>query len=246
MIEQAIEIRTPDATVDGALLRPDDKPRPGVIHLTDIGGIREAHHQMARRTAELGYAVLMPNVFHRTGRPPMWDFPRKMGEERTMKRFRELVEPLSPEAMERDCAAYVDFLLAQDGVAGQKVAVIGHCFTGAMALRTAAARPEQVALAVSFHGGHLYTDAPTSPHLVLPRIRARLYFAHSVEDPTMSAEAIAALDEELERWGGRSDSEIYAGARHGWTSPDSPVHDAEKAERAFSKLSALLAETLPA
>lgn len=34
------------------------------------------------------------------------------------------------------------------------------------------------------------------------------------------------------------------GAHHGWTSPDSPAHDAKKAERASAKLGALLAETL--
>ena len=37
MIEDAIEIRTADGTADGFLYRADDgRPRPGVIHLTDI------------------------------------------------------------------------------------------------------------------------------------------------------------------------------------------------------------------
>src|SRR5215469_3855234 len=97
MIEQAIEIRTPDGIADGLIYHAEDAPRlPGVIHLTDIGGIRPSHREMARRLAEKGYVVLMPNVFYRTTKPPMFDFTPTMGEERTMKRFAELATPMTP------------------------------------------------------------------------------------------------------------------------------------------------------
>ena len=63
-----------------------------------------------------------------------------------------------------------------------------------MALRTAAARPDRVGAIASFHGGGLFTDKPTSPHLALPRIPktdgATLYFGHAVKDHSMPAEAI--------------------------------------------------------
>jgi carboxymethylenebutenolidase len=56
---------------EGILYRPERGRRwLGIIHLTDIGGIRPAHCDMARRLAAEGYTVLMPNVFYRTGRPP--------------------------------------------------------------------------------------------------------------------------------------------------------------------------------
>lgn len=201
MNEEAIEIRTADGTSDGFLYRAEGgSRRPGVIHLTDIGGIRPANRDMARRVAGLGYTVLLPNVFYRTGRPPLFDFPRNMEEERTRKRFAELVGPLSPEAMERDASAYVDFLAAQDTVSPGGMGAIGYCFTGAMALRIAAARPDWIAAAASFHGGGLYGDGPASPHLVLPRVRARLYFGHAVEDRSMPPEAIGKLDQALAAW----------------------------------------------
>ena len=66
--------------------------------------------------------------------------------------------------MESDGRAYVDFLLAQKGVKSGKVGVVGYCFTGQMALRMAAAAPDRVAAAASFHGGFLVTDKPDSPH----------------------------------------------------------------------------------
>ncbi len=245
MIEDVVEIRTPDGTADAIIFRHEGGQRcPGVIHLTDIGGIRPSHRGMAKRLAESGYTVLLPNVFYRTGRPPMFAFTPKMGEERTMKRFAELAGPMTPAAMERDGAAYVDFLAADKSVSSAKLGVVGHCFTGAMAMRTAAVRPGQVAAAASFHGGGLFTDAPTSPHLVLPRIKARLYFGHAIEDQSMPAEAIEKLERALKQWGGSYESETYQGAYHGWTTPDAPVYNRDQAERAFEKLTALFAQTL--
>jgi carboxymethylenebutenolidase len=245
MIEEAIEIKTPDGTADAVLFRPEGARRwPGVIHLTDIGGIRPAHSDMAKRLAEKGYAVLMPNVFYRTGRPPMFSFTPVMGEPRTLKRFGELAGPMKPDAMERDAASYVDFLAAHPSVSQGAMGVVGYCFTGAMAMRTAAVRPDKIAAAASFHGGGLYTDAPTSPHLTLPRIKARLYFGHATKDQSMPAEAIEKFDAALAAWGGKYVSEVYEGASHGWTTAGGPVFNRAQAERAFEKLTALFAETL--
>jgi len=244
MIEQEVEIRTADGTADVIIFREEARNSPGVIHLTDIGGIRQSHRDMAHRLAELGYTVLLPNVFYRTGRPPMFDFAPKMGEGRTMKRFAELAGPMTPDAMERDAAAYVDFLAKQDSVSAGKMGLVGYCFTGAMAMRAAAVRPDKIAAVASFHGGGLYTDAPSSPHLVLPRVKAQLYFGHATQDQSMPAEAIKKLDAALAAWGGRFESEVYDGAYHGWTTADGPVYNARQAARAFEKLTALFASTL--
>jgi carboxymethylenebutenolidase len=199
---------------------------------------------MAKRLAASGYTVLLPNVFYRTGKPPMFDFVPKMGDERTMKRFGELAGPMNPSAMERDAASYVDFLAASDSVSAGKMGVVGYCFTGAMAMRTAAVRPEKIASAASFHGGGLYTDTPASPHLVLPRIKAELYFGHAINDASMPKEAIEKLDRALASWGGKYESEVYDGASHGWTTADAPVYNRAQAERAFEKLTGLFAKTL--
>ena len=109
--EQEIEIRAADGVAGGFLYQPAaGGARPGVIYLTDIGGIRASNRGMAQRLAAEGYTVLLPNIFYRTGKLPLFDFPIKFGEERTMQRFGELRAPLTPEAMERDATSYVDFL----------------------------------------------------------------------------------------------------------------------------------------
>ena len=244
MIEEAIEIRTTDGTADGLLYRAEGERRPGVMHLTDIGGIRQSHRDMAKRLAEKGYTVLMPNVFYRTSKPPVMDVKIEMGDPRRMQRFEELRAPLTPEAVERDAIAYMNFLNNQSSASAGAIGVVGYCFTGAFAMRTAAAMPGKVAAMASFHGGGLYTNEPTSPHLVLPRIKARLYFGHATKDRSMPTEAIEKFDRALAAWGGKYESEVYDGAFHGWTTPDAPVYNQPQAERAFEKLTELLAATL--
>ena len=246
MTEEDLQIPMPDGMADAVVFSPESStPLPGVLHLPDIASVREAHREMARRLASQGYVVLMPNPFYRTARPPVWDFPRKMGEPRTMQRMAELTGPLTPEARDWDMAAYVEYLVAQSTVRPGSVGVVGYCIGGSMALRTVAASPNKVAAAASFHGGNLYNaDDPDSPHHLLPKVTARLYFGHAVEDKNMTAEDITHFEQALATWGGQYESETYEGASHGWTVPDNPVFNAAQAERAFGKLTKLFAQTL--
>lgn len=245
MTAQEIEIVTPDGTADGLFFRgEEDRRLPGVIFLTDIGGIRPSQTEMAERLASEGYALLMPNIFYRTGRPPLFELPLKFGAERTNQRIQELAASLAPEAFEKDAAAYVDFMGLQPAVAAGPMGVVGYCFSGALALRTAAVEPARIGAAASFHGGRLVTDDASSPHLLLESIHAQLYFGHAVEDRSMPQEAIAKLNAALEAWGGRFEAEVYEGAHHGWTVPDNPSYNPEQAERAFKKLKDLLRRTL--
>ena len=245
MTEQSVVISTPDGTVEGTLFVPDSRrPYPGVLYCVDIIGIRAANLGMARRLAEQGYAVLVPNLFYRTSKLPVFDFPPNFGDERTTKRIGELAAPLTPDAVERDASAYVDFLAASEGVSPGPMGVVGFCFSGAVAMRAAAARPDRIAAVASFHGGRLCTDQPTSPHRELSRIKARLYFGHAVDDRSIPAEQVARFEDALKAWGGRYESETYEGALHGWTVPGGHVYNHAQAERAFEKLTQLFAETL--
>ncbi|OJU13157.1 MAG: hypothetical protein BGN85_01565 [Alphaproteobacteria bacterium 64-11] len=198
---------------------------------------------MAKRLAEKGFAVLMPNVFFR--RSPIRENgfePADEGERQ--KVLGALFQAETAAQMQSDGAAYAQFLSRQKGVGPGKLGVVGYCFTGAMALRTAAAVPDMIAAAASLHGGMLVTDRPDSPHLQLPRVTARLYFGHAVEDRSMTADQIATLEQALRDWHGAFQSETYEGARHGWTVPGRDVYNELQAERAFEKLVELFDATL--
>jgi carboxymethylenebutenolidase len=241
MPEKAIDIKMQNGVSDSVFFHPEGAgPWPGVLYLTDIGGIRDANRESSDRLAQQGYAVLLPNIFYRTSRAPLQPSIRALDDDGRKKRMAELSAPLTPEAMESDAATYIEILAAQSctqkGPQKGMIGVVGHCFSGKMAMFAAAARPDKVVAVASFHGGGLYTDAPTSPHLALPRIKARLYFAHADKDHSMSEDAIAKFEQALAKWGGKYESEIYRGAYHSWTSSDSPVYNQEAAERAFQKL----------
>src|SRR5580704_1172595 len=235
MLEKDIEIRMADGVCDAVLFEAEDgRRRPGAIHYPDIVGIRPSHRAMARRLAEAGYTVLLPNPFYRTARTPVFDFkPNFAGDERTIKRFGELTGPMPPEAMETDASTYTNYLATQSSVSAALMGAVGYCFTGAMALRTAAARPDRVGAIASFHGGRLFIDGPTSPHLVLPHIPitdgASLYFGHASNDHSMPAEAITKFEGALKAWGGKYESETYKAA-HGWTVTDSNAYNQPEAE----------------
>src|SRR5579872_7449722 len=144
---QQVTIPTPDGQAPAELFTPDadsasGKKWPGVIYLTDVWGIRPANQKMARRVAAQGYAVLMPHLFYRS-QPLSFD-PLLSGKERSPEISQPLVASMTSEVMARDGDAYVDYLTGRPEVSPDKIAVVGYCFSGAMAVRIAAARPDKV------------------------------------------------------------------------------------------------------
>ena len=244
MIENKLEIRAGDGDTEVLLVRPDSNdPLPAIINLTDGLGFRPAFADQSKRIAERGYVVLTPNIFYRVSRVPVFPFEPDFSNERSRERFAELKAPMTPAAMERDGSAYVDFLASQQFVGSGPMAVIGFCFAGKFALLVAAARPDRIAAAASFHGGGLFTDTFDSPHLVLPRVKARLYFGHATNDQSMPTEAIEKFEWALRSWDGDYQSEMYD-AKHGWMIPGGRVYDPPNAERGFEKLMQLVDDSL--
>jgi carboxymethylenebutenolidase len=242
--KREFEIATPTQKAQAFLFIPEGGPKPGVLLYTDIKGIRATTHEMAERLAAQGFAVLMPHVFYRAGDPPLFTFPFQPGEERTVKRLQELKDALTSDMQLEDSKNYVHFLEGQSSVRPGPMGVVGYCYTGGMAMRTAAVCPDKIRAAASFHGGGLANDLPTSPHLHLPKIKAALYFGHAVEDKSMQLEEIKKLGSALEAWGGRYVNKTYEGALHGWTKSDSPIYNPAQAEAAFKALTEFLKGSL--
>ena len=60
---------------------------------------------------------------------------------------------------------------------------------GPLTFRTAAAVPDRIGAGASFHGGGLVTQAPDSPHTMIPKMKARMYVAVASNDDARQPDA---------------------------------------------------------
>ena len=246
---RSVDIATPDGVADAYLVRPaGDAQVPGVLLFMDGIGLRPQLEAMADRIALSGCAVLVPNLFYRAGRAPVVPdvVARLQSEDRAavFEQLRPLMATLTAEVVARDTRAYVDALVVQGGADPARLATTGYCLGGALSLRAAAQLPDQVRAAASFHGGNLAPDDETGAHRGAARIRAEVYAAHADKDPSMPPEQIARLEQALNDAGVTYTSQVYAGARHGFTMSDMPVYDAAADQRHWDALLGLLDRTV--
>jgi carboxymethylenebutenolidase len=246
VLEKDVEVRTADGLCDAAFLHPAAGRHPGVLIWTDIFGLRPVFRAIGRRLAAQGYAVLVPNPFYRTVRAPVivnasgFDFADPAERAKAEQWTRSI---RVPGAIERDAAAHVAFLDAQPQVERtRKLGTHGYCMGGPFVFKTAAQVPQRIGAAATFHGGGLVTDKPDSPHLLAPRIKARMYLAIAASDDAKQPDAKDKLREAFAAAHVRARIEVYPGTIHGWCVPDMPLHDGKPiynkpdAERAWGKL----------
>ncbi|RGC65915.1 Dienelactone hydrolase family protein [Micromonospora sp. MW-13] len=242
-----VDVPVGGGVADAILVRPDDDgPFPAVLFFMDAFGLRPRLVEMAERIASRGHVVLVPNLFHRAGRAPLFDLSRLADPQergRAFARIMPLIAALTPEVVAGDAAAYLDFLAARDDVAPGPVVVTGYCMGGTNALRAIEAHPGRIAAMASFHAGRVVTDAPDSPHRGVGSVTGELYFAHADQDQSMTPEQIATLEAALDAAGVRYRSERYTGATHGFTMADTAAYDERAAERHWVALFDLLDRT---
>jgi carboxymethylenebutenolidase len=220
-------------------------PWPAVLFFMDGIGIRPALVTMAERIASWGYVVLLPDLFYRSGAYEPID-PKKLFSDpdfRAAWAAKHIVHANQANAKE-DTRAMLDFLASRADVAQPKVGTTGYCMGGAVSLAVAGNFPDRVAAAASFHGARLATDAPDSPHLLAPRMKAKVYVAGAIEDAGFPDEQKERLGKALADAGVAHTIETYAGCKHGWVPPDTPVHDPAGAKRHDEALRALFDATL--
>jgi len=244
VIETDVNVKTPDGVCDAVFIHPTKGQHPGVLIWPDSGSLRPALRELGKRLAAEGYSVLVPNHLYRTAKAPVFpeNFnPVKNSDDAAF--YRRITAPFfAAGAVERDAGAYIAFIDAQKQVnKKRKMGVQGYCLGGAYVIKTAALFPDRVGAGASFHGGFLATAKPDSPHLLAPKIKARLYFAVASDDDKREPDVKDKLKEAFEAAKVRVEIEVYPNAMHGWCVPDD--HNVYKnkvdADRAWAKLLAL-------
>lgn len=246
VVASDVDVRTPDGVADCHFVHPVSGEHPAVLIWPDARGMRPAYHAMAKRLAESGYAVLVVNPYYRGARGQVWPEgadPRQGGN--PMAKIQPLLAQLSTETNRTDATALMAYLDARPEVdTSRKAATTGYCLGGPVTMITAALFPERIGAACSFHGVRLATDAPDSPHLLVPKMKARYLFAIAADDDAREPEVKSMLRDAFAAAGLPAEIEVYEGTQHSWCTPDSPVHNVAQAERAWSRMLALFETTL--
>lgn len=246
MTQRSVLIATSDGTCDARLHTPSGTgPWPAVIMYPDAGGARATFHVMAQRLAELGYAVLLPNLYYRLGEIEPFDPGTVFTDPDERARLMGVAASVTEETAVRDTGAMLDFLAMQPEVAGTKVGTTGYCMGGSFALTAAGRFPGRVAAAASFHGGHIASTEPDSPHLLAGSMKAKIYIAGAENDASFDAEEFERLSTALTDANVEHTLVTYPAA-HGFAVLDNPTYDADAAARHWQALKDLYASALPA
>jgi carboxymethylenebutenolidase len=243
----SVEVKTPDGLCDATFIHPTAGSHPGVIIWPDAFGLRPAMVDIGKRIAADGYSVLVPNPYYRMTKAPGIDMTNfSFQNQADMAKLRPLMGSINaPGTAERDAVAFIAFLDAQKQVnAAKKVGTQGYCMGGPLVMRTVAAVPARVGAGASFHGGGLVTDQPTSPHLLAPKMKARLYIGIAANDDQRQPDAKDKLKEAFAAAKVPAEIEVYK-SLHGWcvldmpAGADGPIYNKPDAEKAWAKLVAL-------
>lgn len=238
--ESDVNIATPDGQCDAYFVAPTTGAHAAVLVWPDIFGLRPAFRQMGKRLAESGYSVLVVNPFYRTKKAPT----AANGASTPIGEVLPLARSLDAEKHTTDAKAFIGWLDQQQQVdKGKQMGTTGYCMGGPIVMRTAAAVPNRVGAAATFHGGGLVTENPDSPHLLIPKMDAQFLIAIAENDDQRDPEAKNVLRKAFADENLKAEIEVYP-AGHGWCPPDTRVHNPEQAEKAWNRMLALFETAL--
>jgi carboxymethylenebutenolidase len=243
--EKEVEVKTPDGVADCYFVYPASGTYPGVVIWPDILGLRPAFRQMGKRLSESGYAVLVVNPFYRQKHAPVVAPGASFADEAVRNAVTPLAAALNATTHTTDAKAFISFLDSQAVVnKNRKVGTMGYCMGGPITMRTAAAVPNRVGAAASFHGGGLVTNQADSPHYLVPQMKAQFLIAVAENDDQREPTVKVTLKDAFAKSGLPAEIEVYTGAQHGWCPPDSTVYNEKQAEHAWSRLLVLFEKAL--
>jgi carboxymethylenebutenolidase len=244
--ERKVSFAAPGGTFDGVFIHPASGAHPAVILWPDIAGLRPAKLVMGRRLAEAGYAVLVANPYYRSVAGQQFADFEEWRAGGGFDKVRPWMAANTPENIMASARAIVGWLDAQDQVDSNKgIGNQGYCMTGSWTIFSAAAVPERIKAAASFHGGGLAGDAPNSAMNMFDDMAddAEALIAVAKNDDAQAPADKDKLRAAASAAGLDATVEVYSGD-HGWTVLDSPVYAQAEADRAWTALLALYQRAL--
>ncbi|CAL2085358.1 carboxymethylenebutenolidase [Tenacibaculum sp. 190524A05c] len=181
--------------------------RPGVIIVHEWWGHNDYVRKRADMLAELGYTAIAIDMY---GDGKQANHPSDAGK------FAQSVMSNLPVAKARFKAA-LDLLKKHESVSADKIAAIGYCFGGSVAL-TMANTGEDLDAVAAFHSG---VQLPVMPN---EELKARVLVCNGAEDPFISPESVKAFTSALDSLGKKYEYVSYPGAKHSFTSKEADAN----------------------
>ncbi len=176
-------------------------PHPGIVVMCHRPGLDDFTAQITDLLAADGFKAAAPDIYHRL--PPEQD----TSEKKFLVRDGEIIA---------DIEACVDFLKSQPDVDVSRLAILGHCMGGRMALLGASAL-DGFRGASMFYGGNLFScrgeDGPT-PFERLGGLTCPVAGFFGNDDKNPSPADVDRLDGELARLGIAHEFHRYDGVGH--------------------------------
>jgi carboxymethylenebutenolidase len=245
MSHETLSVRTKDGDCPVYVFTPQGAgPWPAAIFFMDGLGIRPILFDMGQRLADAGYVVLLPDLYYRAGPYEPLDPKAVFASNDVRGAIGHLYSTTGNRKAAQDTEAFLALIDSRKDVSGKKIGTTGYCMGGGISLTVAGTYPDRIAAAASFHGGGLASDSEESPHLLAPKIKARVYVGGADQDGSYPPEMAEKLDKALTEAKVDHRCEIYEGALHGWTMADFPIYNEPAAERHWHELLALFKATL--
>ena len=221
---ERVTFKSNGGTAEGYLARPK-RPGPGVIVIQEWWGLVPHIQHVADRFADAGFVALAPDLYH----GKQTKSPDEAGK---------LMMSLRVDDAARDLAGAIDRLAAEKDVTSERVATIGFCMGGQLALFAACEYPERIDAVVDFYGVHPAAK-PDVTRLSGPVL------AHFANRDKSTTPAIANALVERIRDAGKDVEVHFYEADHAFFNDQRPtVYNAEAAKLAWDRTLAFLKKTL--
>ena len=238
MQHETLTYQADGLTMRGQLFfEPASSPRAGVLVFPEAFGLSEHAISRAERLAALGYVALACDL-HGDGRI-----------ENDMQKAMGLLQPMyaDPSNTRARAAAGLSALIARAETDAARIAAIGFCFGGTMALELARSGAELKAVA-GFHSGLATKAAKTDAKA----IKARILVCIGADDPMIPPQQRAEFETEMRDAGLDWQMHLYGGTVHGFTNPqaaernmpDAIRYSPEADARSWASMRTLFSETL--
>jgi carboxymethylenebutenolidase len=209
-------------------------PVPGIILLQEAFGVNHHIRSIADRLAAAGYAVVAPELFHRTAAP---------GLEIAYSDFATVAMPhygaITNEGLTADLQASFDWLTTQPLVKADKIGSLGFCLGGKVSFLANAVLP--LAAGVSYYGGGTHTIKDRAQDL-----HATHLFFWGGLDAHIKKEHINEVTEAVDAAGKPYINTVISYADHGFNCDERPSYHPEAAKEAWALTLAFFKEKLEA